>query len=167
MPTASVSAENGVHTAYGTAKIPAPASEVWAVLMDFSSYSKWNSYTPSFIPPAGDNKISVGDMCQVEYRLDTSETLKPITMQIMSLSAEEMTVCWKACPTGYPDWTICGETVQKVARIDEEECKFEVLETHTGPLAYAVKWTIGERLVGMNHGIADDLYKYIKERRAR
>ena len=76
-----------------------------------------------------------------------------------------MTICWRGCPKGIPEWTICGEKLQKVTRISDKETKFEVWETQSGLLAYVVRWTMGDKLGGMNQGIATNLKKHIEGRR--
>ena len=104
-------------------------------------------------------------MCAEKFRFNTTATLESIPIMIISRSDEGMTICWRGCYKNIPVWALCPEKVQKVTRINNEESKFEVWETQSGPLAHIAKWYVGSKLDGMNQGIADCLKKYVEGKR--
>jgi hypothetical protein len=62
-------------------------------------------------------------------------------------------------------WLLWPEKVQTVIPQGENECIFRIYETQAGPLAYLVKYSMGEKLSLMSQGIADGLKAYVESNR--
>ncbi|KAF7197163.1 hypothetical protein HII31_01588 [Pseudocercospora fuligena] len=162
LETPCIKAAQGVWTAYGEAIIDAPAEKVYAAVRDLQSYSKWNEYTPTINTPSGSNNISVDDMVTLYYRPGTSGSLMAVPCRVMAISDEDLSICWRGCPTGVPEWALLPEKVQKVTRRGDSQCLYQIYETQMGPMAYIVKYFLGQKQKLMNEGIAKALKSYVE-----
>ena len=86
----------------------------------------------------------------------------PIPCSIISLSDDEMSLCWRGEVPSIPFWIFFPEKVHRITPKGEGECLYEIFETQSGPMAYVVKWTMGMKLSAMNQGIADGLKAYVE-----
>lgn len=133
-------------TFYGEATIEAPAQKVYEALRDFESYSKWNKYTPTIKTPNGSKALAVDDMITLAYRPEPHGNTMDVPCRIISISDEERSICWRGCVKSIPTSALLPEKVQTVTPQGENRCLYRIYETQAGPLAYAVKWTLGKKL---------------------
>lgn len=152
----------GVWTFYGSATINAPASQVYDVLCDFANYNKWNLYTPEIITPSGNNTIKLDDIITLKYRPETKGKLLDVPCQI-SVIEDGSRLCWIGQAFGIPTWIFLPEKVHRVTPRGENACFVEIYETQGGPMAYIVKWSMGEQLMRYAQGMVDSLKKYVEE----
>lgn len=131
-------------------------------MKDFQSYSKWNLYTPVIETSSGSNAVNPGDDITLQYRPESTGDTTPIPCEIISVSDEERSICWRGKALSIPTWIFLPEKVQRVISKGDDRCFYEIWETQSGPMAYAVKWTIGMKLSAMNQGIADGLKKFVE-----
>lgn len=162
LPTPTLPTAKGVWTFYGSATIHAPAKVVYSALRDFQSYPQWNKYTPTITTATKTNSVQVGDMITLAYRPEPTGDTMDVPCKIMTLNDAELSLCWRGCAMNIPTWIFLPEKVQKVTPIGEEECLYEIFETQAGPMAYVVKWSMGQKLSAMNQGIADGLKAYVE-----
>lgn len=106
--------------------------------------------------------MRVNDVLTVAYRADPSESLSPIPCKVTALSDDEMSFAMRAWLPFVPGWMLVPEKVHKVTRVSEEECLYQVYETQSGVLAYAVRYWMGVKQSAMNRGIADALKLHVE-----
>ena len=162
LATPLIGKEHGVFTFYGESTIKASAKDVHAALRDFRSYSRWNPYIPQIKTASGTNDIAVGDMITLQYRPEPQGSLMAVPCKITSTKEQDMSISWQGCPPCVPAWICLMEKVHKVTPVSPEECLFQVWETQAGPMAYIVKWTMGQKLSAMSQGVADCLKEYVE-----
>lgn len=75
-----------------------------------------------------------------------------------------MTFAMRAWLPYVPEWLLVPEKVHKVTRRSKDECLYQIYETQSGVLAYAVKYWMGVKQSRMNRSIADALKVYVEER---
>ncbi|KAF2096995.1 hypothetical protein NA57DRAFT_57605 [Rhizodiscina lignyota] len=165
LPTPSHEEGKGVWTFYGSATIDAPAEQVWEAAKDFQSYPQWNLYTVRSGTPSGTNAINVGDIVTLAYRPEPKGDTMDIPCEMLYVSDEKMEICWRGKAMSIPMFIFLPEKIQKVTRKGENQCVYEIWETQSGPMAYVIKWAIGQQLSRMNKGIADGLKGYVEEKR--
>lgn len=162
LSTPTQEAGKGVWTFYGSATIDAPAQQVWDALKDFQSYSKWNSYMSRIGTPSGDNNIAVGDMITLAYRPEPKGDTMDVPCEIIEVNDEQMRLCWRGRSNRIPLSILLGEKVHRITKKGGNQCVLEVFETQSGPMAYVIKWTLGQKLSAMSEGIADGLKEHIE-----
>lgn len=165
LATPSIPASKGVFSAIGTCTLDQSTPEkVWAAILDFSSYGKWNDFTPSIEPASPATSLEVGAMFKMQYRLTSSVPAAPIAIRIVQVDHESRTIAWRGCPKWIPAALLTPEKVQRVSVNSGGKTVFEVWETQAGVLAHAAKASVGNKLDGMNQGIADGLKRYMEGR---
>lgn len=169
LATPGITAHQGVFTFYGSAEIDAAPEEVWKIVSDFETYPAWNEYTPSITQQDGSDVTATpvpGNSYTLKYRLDTSEKAKEMPMKLVSVDADNHTLCWQGL--FMPTFLLRAEKVQKVTAMQDEDgkvrAKYEIWETQAGPMAYVVKLALISKLQKMNEGIAANLKEYIEKR---
>lgn len=86
-----------------------------------------------------------------------------VPMKVLVVNNEEMILSWRGMAMGIPTWIFLPEKVQKIVALGEDQCQYEVYETQSGPMAYMVKWTMGEKLGEMSRGMANGLKEYLEK----
>ncbi|KAK4507734.1 hypothetical protein PRZ48_001469 [Zasmidium cellare] len=163
LDTPSVKASKGVFTFYSENTIKAPASVVYRALRDFQSYPNWNEYTPTVTTPSGTNDIAVGDTVTLAYRAKTTDKLMDVPCEVSVINDAEYTFCWIGRAMGIPQWLLFPEKVHKVTPKGENECLFQCYETQAGPMAYIVKWQMGELLSQYGQAMNDAFKAYVEK----
>ena len=105
-------------------------------------------------------------MIQLQYRPEPTGKLMAVPCQVLEVNVSEKRICWRGRALGIPQVLLNPEKVQSVTELhgaDEGKCLYEVWETQGGPLAYAVKWTLGEKLSAMSRGMAEGLRAYLED----
>ncbi|CZT22880.1 uncharacterized protein RCC_08586 [Ramularia collo-cygni] len=167
LPTPSISAANAIWTSHGQAIIQVPATEAYSALRDFQSYSVWNKFTPSISTPSGTNNIELNDRISISYRADTRENTTSIPCRVTAVSDNDMTFALRAWLPFVPEWLLVPEKVHKITSRGEDECLYQVYETQSGVLAYAVKYWMGAKQSNMNQSIADALKMHCEKTKRR
>lgn len=167
LATPSIPASKGVFSALGTAIFDrTPPEQVWAAVLDFASYPKWNKFTPSIEPSwsasGSGGALAVGQVYKMQYRLTASVPAAPIDIRITQIDNESRTIAWLGCPRFVPSSLLVPEKAQRVYVNAEGKTVVEVWETQAGMLAHAAKHSVGSKLDGMNQGIADGLKHYLE-----
>lgn len=128
------------------------------------------------------DSIKPDDMITLHYRPEPTGKLMEVLCRIISISGEgtktgegtqpsegiepsrgaTMELCWRGEPKGVPTWLLFGEKVHRITVKQERECFLEVWETQSGPLAWLVKWMMGEKLIRMSEGIAEGLKGFVE-----
>lgn len=159
----------GGYTYEGSAEIPAPAADVWALLIDLVKLNEWSRYTPSVAPPDGKtlgDPIVVGDLYTLQYRLTPDDKLQDCPIKITVYDKASMTIAWQGLPTFIAASAITAEKVQKVTPLPDKDgvarCLYEIYETEAGLMASMSKWTVGSKLNKMMAGTAFDGQKYFE-----
>ena len=111
----------------------------------------------------GQNDIKLGEMITVAYRPDTTSETMDVACQVLEVNDEEMCVSWRGCLPWVPTMMLLPEKVQRVTMVSETHCLYEIYETQSGLLAYVIKWTMGEKLSGMQRAMAENLKEYVEQ----
>ena len=156
--------------------IAAPASHVFKVLLDTSSWPEWNSFCPQVdVTPASSSSnsegLDVGAIMNLHVRMTPSSGLRQQKVSVTELrrsQAEESnalddasgmpcyTVSWQV--EGMPQWLLRGFRTSEVkGSEDGEESEFRTWEFQAGPLARVVKLIYGTTLQERFQDWADDL----------
>lgn len=85
-----------------------------------------------------------------------------VPCQVLHVDHQNMSLCWRGRALSIPTFVFCPEKINRVIPISENKCQYEVYETQSGPMAYVVKWVMGDKLSAMSQGMADGLKKYIE-----
>lgn len=85
-----------------------------------------------------------------------------VPCRITTINDEEMSLSWQGCAFSIPTFILLPEKVQKVISKGENESLYQVWESQGGPMAYVVKWSMGQKLSDMNQGIANALKAYVE-----
>lgn len=118
---------------------------------------------PQIGTPDDDNNIVLGDTITLAYRPEPTGRTMDVPCEIIKIDDNEMELSWRGMTKGVPNWALCPEKVNRVTKKGENECLLEVFETQSKPLAYVVKWTMGEKLSRMSQGICDGLKEYAEK----
>lgn len=101
-------------------------------------------------------------MVTIAYRADINDALSSIPCKVSAISDDEMWFAVRAWVAFLPEWMLLPEKVHKVTARDEHECLYQVYETQSGVLAYAVRYMMGTKQSRMNQEIADALKMYVE-----
>lgn len=104
---------------------------------------------PSIKTPSGSNAVAEGDMITLAYRPEPTGSLEDIPCRISKISDAEMELCWQGCAYSIPTFLLLPDKVQKVIPKGDNECVIQIWETMAGPLAYVVRWRMGQKLTDM------------------
>ncbi|MCJ1375382.1 hypothetical protein MMC20_006617 [Loxospora ochrophaea] len=190
LPTPSNPSASGI-TYFATTTISAPASLVWAALLDFPRYPEWNSFTTRVTFPNNNNDPHrpplprVGDTGDLDARIASPTAAPNVTKVVVSVVDVPTTadvdvdvdltpgvkyrLCWKA--QGYPTWSLRPERVMEVEVLEVGEgedgrerdwCEFRTWETMAGPLAGVVRRVVGVGLDGAFGRVVGDLKGWVE-----
>jgi len=73
-----------------------------------------------------------------------------------------MRLSWRGCLPWIPTFVLLPEKVQRVTKVSETQCLYEVYETQAGVLAYVVLWALGEKQSAMAREQAESLRKFVE-----
>jgi hypothetical protein len=158
----------GVFTVSSSIVISAPASRVFAAIVDTSNYDKWNTFVPSVEIPKQpsdqrDNaeKLSLGtDMIFTAYmKPGGSGRTNPI--QVTMFDSEAYKICWKF--NGGYSWLLRSERVQEMTDKEDGTCEYRTWETFAGPLAYIVRLIYNNDLHERFNDWGSNLKRYVEE----
>ena len=82
--------------------------------------------------------------------------LLPDCLVVSYLDPENYRMGWT---NRLPKWLLAAERWHWLTVLDKGKCKYETIEVFNGPLAYLVKWFVGNDLKRSYQAMADDLKK--------
>lgn len=102
-------------------------------------------------------------MVTVAYRPDTSETLSSIPCKVTALCDDSMSFAMRAWLAFVPEWMLLPEKVHKITSVNERQCVYQIYETQSGVLSYAIRYWMGTKQSKMNQSIANALKAHVEE----
>ena len=160
-PTPHWGSQSGpAFTIRAKASIKSPPQPILDALLDTSTWPQWNNFVPraslAFHPaqPEGSQRLRPG-MLFTEH-VDMAGHGRPtiVQMKLLMTSLDEMQepgrngyrAVWLG--KGYPDWALRSERVHEIYQEDGKGATvYNVYETFSGPLAWAVRVFVGKTLV--------------------
>ncbi|KAK3170975.1 hypothetical protein OEA41_003059 [Lepraria neglecta] len=146
-------------TVRATTTINASPDLVLSTLLDTSSWPRWNNFVPRAtlklpISASDSGRLRAGVVFteHVDMRGKGKNTI--VKMKLLMTSLDDLNeddgrkgfrVVWLG--KGYPDWALRSERVHEIFRNEEGETIYDVYETFSGPLGWAVRVFVGETLV--------------------
>jgi len=145
--------------------IDAPVDKVWGILLDFPSYSEWNTFVRKQVV-LDKSKTILENQTAVEGAILDLTTHIPPTMSpnarshytrvtITHVDHENHRVSW-AYDT-MPSWLLRSVRWQSVTAVEDGKTKYESIEVFNGLLVFFLKWFIGANLKKSFDGMADGL----------
>lgn len=112
--------DNSVSSAEVT--INAPAELVWSVLLDFASYSKWNTFCPQI---TGEARLGAALTMQVDLG-------NGLQQQVESITRLEPfhTIVWSM--ENKPGDPIHADRIQRIVPIDDTSCRYWSIDEFSG-----------------------------------
>lgn len=101
-------------------------------------------------------------MITLAYRPEPVGKLQDVPCRILEINDKEMRLCWRGCPDYIPYFMLLPEKVQRVTSLPDGQCLYEVFETQGRPLAYLIKWLLGEQLSAYARGMSKGLKEYVE-----
>ena len=161
IPTPHWGAQSGASfTVRAATTIRAPPQPVLDTLLDTSTWPQWNNFVPraSLLNPALDsdesNRLKPGTLFKEHVDMAGRGRSTVVKMKLLMTVLDEMNepnkkgfkVVWLG--KGYPDWALRSERVHEIYEESETgRTIYNVYETFSGPLAWAVKFFVGGTLV--------------------
>lgn len=161
MPTPHWGAQSGVaFTIRAKANIKAHPQSVLDALLDTSTWPQWNNFvlraSLSNHPAASDEpqRLRPGILFTEHVDMAGRGRSTIVKMRLLMTSLDEMKepqcggyrVVWLG--KGYPDWALRSERVHEISQAHADgETVYDVYETFSGPLAWAVRVFVGKTLV--------------------
>jgi hypothetical protein len=155
--------ESALFSIYSTSTISAPASKVHAILLDSTTYPKWNSFCPRLTMPPDQPKLAVGVRLTEHYYMRGHGKWPPGPQGMEVVNVDDHVsegtgyrIVFRN--TSWPTWLLWSERVQEV-RDSGKGCVYVTWDTFGGPLAHVVK--LGSSLlVARFWDWADDLKNF-------
>jgi len=157
--------------------VDAPIETVWNVLLDFSSYEKWNTFVrsqlitdvnfsplnPQPMPTEGaylvmHARIPPGGLGNSKKGLTRSEEI------VTFVDVEHHRVGWKQL--SYPDWLLKAHRWQYLEEIEVEGkkmVKYSTVETFSGPFAWIIRSFLTKNLQTSFNAMAQNLKEYSEQ----
>lgn len=101
-------------------------------------------------------------MITLAWRVEPTGKLDDVPCKVLVVNDEEMQVTWRGCPHYVPFFLLLPEKVHRVTRLEGGKCLFEGYETQGRPLAYVIKWFLGEKLHAYAQRMAKELKNYVE-----
>ncbi|KAF5610233.1 start-like domain protein [Fusarium subglutinans] len=166
-PTATPSLGTGrvVFTAGSTIAIDAPAKEVFNTMVDFRTYSEWNTWTPrlTFIGTEDSEVVKPGVNGILETVTFGGEDIMNIPIEILALDygEQEYKLAWKS--NYLPWWAATIERVQIVTAQGPHACEVKNWEFMGGLAAYGMKLSwVSKQLETANVRYLEELAAFVK-----
>lgn len=102
-------------------------------------------------------------MITLAYRPRTSGKLMDVPCKITTINDAELSFSWQGRAMGIPQFLLFPEKVHKVTAKGENECLYQCYETQAGPMAYIIKWQLGDLLMQYAQGMADAFKVYVEQ----
>lgn len=135
--------------------IKASPHQVCNALLDTRTWPKWNNFVPrATLMDSDDGQLRPGTLFKehVDMRGHGKNTIVKMKLLMTALDKIEgsgrdgFKVVWLG--KGYPDWALRSERVHEIYKdINDESTVYNVYETFSGPLAWAVRVFVGKTLV--------------------
>jgi hypothetical protein len=179
---------SGVFTIKSSINISAPPSTVLAAIISPETWPTWNTFIPHAMidsrPDASSvespqlskpNQLSVGSVMVMATNVNGEPSpsipkLRKTTVEVTRL--EELTdgrkgylVAWKM--QSMANFALHTERVHEILETPDGRTDYVNWETFGGPIAWMVKWTVGEKLRLRFADWGRDLKKYCEEDRNR
>ncbi|KAF9480311.1 hypothetical protein BDN70DRAFT_623161 [Pholiota conissans] len=163
-----------VFSVSSSALIDAPLEKVWAIMLDFPNYTKWNSFVRK-MTMVSPSKVPLPDQTPVVGEHITINVNMPPTMDepglfgtntafcvITHIDGENYRVSWKTA--GVPYFLLHTERWQALS-IDEAtgKTKYETVEAFGGILAYITSFFFGDKLRVSFKAAADTLKAHAEQ----
>jgi hypothetical protein len=151
---------------HSTITIQAPASIVWSVMLDPSTWPDWNVFVPKCTRVSGEEvsgSIKAGDTLRFHVSMppgpkNPNGKRSPNTTDVQVNTIQEPAAgddpkVYYAQWTRMGDWTLPSAALKCVRRLfvevkGDSECEFRNYETFNGVAAYAVKYLgIGDQIM--------------------
>ena len=147
-------------TVTASATIKASMQPILDALLDTSLWPQWNNFVPrvtfSKAPEDADDseRLRPGVLFTEHVDMAGRGRSTIVKMKLLMTSLDEITesgrhgfrVVWLG--KGYPSWALRTERVHEIYNSDSsDETVYDVYETFSGPLAWAVKFFVGKTLV--------------------
>ncbi|MFK8048386.1 MAG: SRPBCC domain-containing protein [Halioglobus sp.] len=145
--------ENAVYSDEVT--IHAPVELVWEILLDFESYSEWNT----FCPQAANDSLELGTPIEMMVNLGQG-----LARQVEYISCVKPLECIAWAMENKPGDPVHAERSQRLKRIDDESCSYISLDEFSGPEAPAMMEHFAGIVEDGFNRCAQDLKKYAEER---
>ncbi|KAF5314328.1 hypothetical protein D9619_011772 [Psilocybe cf. subviscida] len=157
-----------VFSVSSSALIDAPRDKIWSIMLDFPSYTNWNTFVRKMTVTSA-SKEPLADQTPAEGKHIHMNVHMPPTMGepgcfgaqkafviISSVEPDNYRVAWKTA--GMPSFLLHTERWQALSMDDVSgKTKYETIEVFGGVLAYLVKLFVGEKLKVAFRAAADSL----------
>lgn len=157
-------------TILATIAVKASPHQVRDALLDTRTWSEWNNFVPRATLTAHDGQLRPGILFKehVDMRGQGKNTIVKMKLLMTALDIIEESgrngfkVVWLG--KGYPDWALRSERVHEIYRdANDESTLYNVYETFSGPLAWAVKVLFGKTLVNRFGQWNSELKAFVEE----
>ena len=161
IPTPHWGAQTGTaFSVTATASVNAKPKVVLDVLLDTSNWPHWNNFVPRVTITDGSGssedvqRLRSGTLFKEHVDMAGRGRSTIVKMKLLMTICEEIKesprdgfrVVWLG--KGYPDWLLRSERVHEIVQTNgTAETTYNVYETFSGPLAWAVKVFVGKTLV--------------------
>lgn len=146
-------------TVRATTPINASPDLVLSTLLDTSSWPQWNNFVPRATlglnsSSSNPSQLQPGVLFTEHVDMRGRGRNTVVKMKLLMTSLDRLDeregrkgfrVVWLG--KGYPDWALRSERVHEIFQDDEGETVYDVYETFSGPLAWAVRVFVGGALV--------------------
>lgn len=146
--------EGSAFTVRATVTIKASPQTILDALLDTQTWPRWNNFVPRASLKDSDDGRLRPDILFTEH-VDMTGNGKPsgivkmkllmTTLDVLKEERRGFKVVWLG--KGYPDWALRSERVHEIYEEDGGETIYNVFETFSGPLAWAVRVFVGATLV--------------------
>jgi hypothetical protein len=144
------------HTVEASSIIMAPATEVWATLVDLDGYAAWNPFTPRIRSDLG-----IGDPVHIDVVLGPRRRTRSINR--VEVIEPPTTIVWSS--TLIHRRILRTRRTQRVEDLGEGRSRYTTHETFDGPLAPVVRM-VSERAVRAGfEAVADALRRHVESTR--
>lgn len=161
IPTPHWGSQSGASfTVRATTTINTRPQPVLDALLKTSTWPEWNNFVPraSLSNPStkdsdDPSRLHPGTLFTEHVDMAGRGRSTIVKMKLLMTTLDEMNgserrgfkVVWLG--KGYPDWALRSERVHEVYEDDRGKTVYDVYETFSGPLAWAVKFFVGNALV--------------------
>ncbi|TKA68736.1 hypothetical protein B0A49_06691 [Cryomyces minteri] len=150
--------EGGLFSPYASAIIRASPSRIHSIIIDTSSYPKWNTFVPNATITKQPNKPAIDS----QLAMDTHMTLKGHMTESMPFASKEIVsmldepktgkgavtrICWNFHGGMLlPGMVMKAERVNEIEDLGDGTCEYRTWETFGGMTAHVVRWKYGKTL---------------------
>ena len=158
----------GVFTGSSSIVIMAPASRVFAAIVDTANYDKWNTFVPSveILKQPSDHtdnaeKLRVGTEMRFTAYMKPGGSGRSTLIQVTEFDSEACKICWKF--NGGSSWLLRSERVQEMTDKEDGTCEYRTWDTFAGPIAYIIRFIYVNDLRDRFNDWGSGLKRYVEE----